>query len=92
MKDQRCLQASETPEAWEATLLGLAALFQGLASEPSLEELGSAGQEEHLTEAQLQLLLDRSASADARSAVLSIAAAQSGLHPSANIQHRRASL
>lgn len=73
-------------------LLGLASLFQGLASEPSLDELGSAGQEHHLTEAQLQLLLDTSASADARSAVLSIAAAQSGSHASASIQSRQASI
>ncbi len=80
------------PEAWEAMLLGLAALFQGLASEPSLEELGSAGQEHHLTEAQLRVLLDKSASADARSAVLSIAAAQSGSQASADVQSRQASV
>ena len=71
-------------------LLGLAALCQGLASEPGLEELGTAGQEHHLTEAQLQLLLHRSCSADARSAVLSIAAAQSGSQASADVQSRQA--
>ena len=85
------MQAAETPEAWEAMLLGLAALCQGLASEPSLGELGSAGQEHHLTEAQLQLLLAESASADARSAVLSIAAAQAGSQASADVQSRQAS-
>jgi len=85
-------QAEETPEAWESMLLGLAALFKGLASEPSLDELGHAGQEHHLAEEQLQLLLDRSASADASSAVLSIAAAQSGSQASADIQTRQAFL
>ena len=85
------MQASETPEAWEALLLGLAALCQGLASEPSMGELGSAGQEHYLSQEQLHLLLDRSASAEARSAVLSIAAAQSGSPAAADIQSRRVS-
>jgi len=92
LKCMSMLQAEETPEAWESMLLGLAALFKGLASEPSLDELGRAGQEHYLAEEQLQLLLDRSASADARSAVLSIAAAQSGSQASADIQSRQAIL
>ena len=71
-------------------LLGLAALCQGLASEPSLEDLGSAGQDHHLTGAQLKLLLDRSRSPQARSAVLRIAAAQSGSQASADMQSRQA--
>lgn len=85
------MQATETSEGWEAMLLGLAALCEGLASEPSLAELGAAGQEQHLSGAQLQALLEGSASADARSAVLGIAAAQSGSQAAADIQSRHAS-
>ena len=69
-------------------LLGLAELFKGLASEPGLPELGSAGQAHHLSRDALQTLLDASASADARSAVLAIAGAQSGSQASADIQSR----
>ena len=82
------MQASETPEAWESMLLGLAELFKGLASEPGLPELGSDGQAHHLSRDALQTLLDASASADARSAVLAIAGAQSGSQASADIQSR----
>ena len=82
------MQASETPEAWGSMLLGLAELFKGLASEPSLPELGTDGQAHHLSRDALQTLLDASASADARSAVLAIARAQSGSQASADIQSR----
>ena len=82
------MQASETPEAWESMLLGLAELLKGLASEPGLPELGTDGQAHHLSRDTLQTLLDASASADARSAVLAIAGAQSGSQASADIQSR----
>ena len=58
---------------------------------PAWARLGSAGQAHYLSQDQLHLLLDRSGSAEARSAVLSIAAAQSGSPAAADIQSRRAS-
>jgi hypothetical protein len=82
------MQASETSEAWESMLLGLAELFKGLATEPGLPELGSSGQAHYLSRDALETLLHASASADARSAVLAIAGAQSGSQASADLQSR----
>ena len=79
-------QVTETLEAWEALLEGLACLCEGLSRCEAVREL--AGEQTLFTGAHLDTLLSLAASSSARSAILRIAAAVPDPAASASLHSR----